>query len=233
MNSSPRYESLSVAVDKGQRTESRILTDLFVVVVHSISVGLIYGLDHEFVKERSGSLLLSMEIVTIVFHMWYVLTIMGVIRIFGIGARAKETNPYKWLEYSISATIGGFAVAWVNGDPGISTSTQVLLAGAGVAQQASGYQLELRWPYGSKNSITSLGSELSGEFVSFMRYARADATKGRILILRPARYFCRLANLPLCDLHSTTVWKEIPVALKRRHGSRTEPMLSDTRYLAP
>ena len=64
-----RYESLRVAVDKGQRTKSRILTDLFVVVVHSISVGLIYGLDHEFVKDRSGSMLLSMEIVTIVFHM--------------------------------------------------------------------------------------------------------------------------------------------------------------------
>lgn len=94
-------------------------------------------------------------------------TIMGCVpayvSVFGIklkGPQEKRPNPYKWLEYAISATIGGFAVAWVNGDPGISFQAQLLLAAAGVAQQASGYQLELRWD--SNDDKT-----LPGEIVSF------------------------------------------------------------------
>jgi len=152
----------------------RVATDAFVFVAHVVAVSAIYGSDKEFASERAGKLLLAMECVTIVFHFWYVLSLYGVMGclpdFMRVGARVGEANPYKWLEYAVSATIGGFAVAWVNGDPGISVQTQILLAGAGAAQQASGYQLEtLRWPSNSKNSTDK--GERPGEIVSFARCA--------------------------------------------------------------
>lgn len=154
-------------------TRRRILTDAFVFVAHVVAVSAIYGSDKEFASERAGKLLLAMECVTIVFHFWYVLSlygVMGCLPDFMRGARVGKANPYKWLEYAVSATIGGFAVAWVNGDPGISVQTQILLAGAGAAQQASGYQLEaLRWPSNSKKDTDK--GERPGEIVSFARCA--------------------------------------------------------------
>ena len=154
-------------------TRRRILTDAFVFVAHVVAVSAIYGSDKEFASERAGKLLLAMECVTIVFHLWYVLSLSGgkcLPDFMRVGARVGKANPYKWLEYAVSATIGGFAGAWVNGDPGISVQTQILLAGAGAAQQASGYQLEaLRWPSNSKESTDK--GERPGEIVSFARCA--------------------------------------------------------------
>ena len=116
---------------------SRIKADAFVVVVHVASVAGVYTQYTEFADTKAGQLLLGMEVITIIFHACYVALLLA-----GRLLDPEGLNRFKWLEYAASATVGGFALAYANGDPKLPTSTQILLAGAGIAQQCSGFQLE-------------------------------------------------------------------------------------------
>lgn len=117
----------------------RVTVDAAVSLVHIIAVVLL-GTNGTFFETDAGRLLLGMEVVTILFHVFYAVSMA--IKAESPFVKTGEANPFKWLEYSISATLGGFAMAYVNGDPNLSTPTQILLAGAGIAQQCSGFQLE-------------------------------------------------------------------------------------------
>tara|TARA_B110000858_G_scaffold178970_1_gene215253 strand:- start:1433 stop:1954 length:522 start_codon:yes stop_codon:yes gene_type:complete len=124
---------------------NRAWTDAVVAAIHIIAVSSVTATEPEFIETTAGAILLWMEGVTIVFHAVYAVCLCLDSGQYGTWSwlpKNGRANLYKWLEYGISATLGGFAVAYANGDPGLSTSTQILLAGAGIAQQCSGFQLE-------------------------------------------------------------------------------------------
>ena len=140
---------LCVRTAKGARINrarmNRAWTDAVVAAIHIIAVSIVTATEPEFIETAAGTILLWMEGVTIVFHAVYAVCLCVDSRSYGAWSwlpKNGRANLYKWLEYAISATLGGFAVAYANGNPGLSTSTQILLAGAGIAQQCSGFQLE-------------------------------------------------------------------------------------------
>lgn len=138
----------------------RMGTDAFVALVHIVAVSAVWTTHKDFADTKAGEFLLIMESITIVFHVGYVV-LLNTNRL-----KADNPNRLKWLEYAASATIGSFALAYANGSPKLPTSTQILLAGAGVAQQCSGFQLE--GDSGDKASVfvayfSALGLQI-GEF---------------------------------------------------------------------
>jgi len=113
----------------------RFRADAAAVVLHLVSVASIMGTHPDFASTTQGTILCVMEAITIVAHLVYLARL----------AYFKETftqwQTLKWLEYSISATLGIFAVAYVAGGE-VDTNTILLLVAAGLAQQSQGYQLE-------------------------------------------------------------------------------------------
>lgn len=76
-----------------------------------------------------------MEVVALVAHVWY-------IRRYRTRPGFKdEVNVYKWAEYSISATIGALAVLASSDD--YPWQVPVVVAALGVAEQATGYTLDI------------------------------------------------------------------------------------------
>ena len=82
-----------------------------------------------------GGLLLAMEVIALLAHIWY-------IRQYRTRpAFRDEVNVYKWGEYSISATLGGLAVLASSDE--WPWQMPVAIAALGVAEQATGYTLDL------------------------------------------------------------------------------------------
>ena len=82
-----------------------------------------------------GILLIAMEVVALLAHIWY-------IRRYRTRPGFKdEVNVYKWAEYSISATIGALAV--LASAEEYPWQVPVIVAALGVAEQATGYTLDI------------------------------------------------------------------------------------------
>lgn len=82
-----------------------------------------------------GALLLTMEVVALLAHFFYVREYRR------RPAFGSEVNGYKWLEYSVSATLGGLAVLSSGDD--FPWQVPLLIGALGVAEQATGYTLDL------------------------------------------------------------------------------------------
>lgn len=98
------------------------------------------------------------EVTTMTFHLCYYIFYNKIAIL-----RNGVSNPLKWLEYAVSATLGTFAVANAVGPPdytakSLEPATVALLAAAAVAQQCTGFQLE--------NTLNAGGLVLGVGFIS-------------------------------------------------------------------
>ena len=93
-----------------------------------------------------GVLLIVMEVVALSAHIFYVYMYHH------RPSFSDEVNVYKWLEYSISATVGGLAVLASSGDA-YPWQVPVLIAALGVSEQATGYTLDVEVAPGEKALI--------------------------------------------------------------------------------
>ena len=89
-----------------------------------------------------GGLLISMQVVALLAHVYYIR------RYRTRPAFRDEVNTYKWLEYSVSATLGALAVLASSDD--FPWQVPVIVAALGVAEQATGYTLDLNVTPGVK-----------------------------------------------------------------------------------
>ena len=86
-------------------------------------------------ESLEGVLLISMQVVAILAHVFYIR------RYRTRPAFQDEVNTYKWLEYSVSATLGALAVLASSEE--FPWQVPVIVAALGVAEQATGYTLDL------------------------------------------------------------------------------------------
>ena len=80
---------------------SRSSVDLMVAVTHIVACGVLYGLS-QYYTDYAGRLLLVMEVVTVVFHLFYAL-VMSNQRPSWMpdwAPQEKKQNLWKWLEYA-------------------------------------------------------------------------------------------------------------------------------------
>jgi hypothetical protein len=80
-------------MDLGLR-DARAVRDAAVVVIQSVATGLVFGLNEPFRRSDAGTLLMSMEIITIAFHAVYVVLLLRGSEL----VPSNGPNPLKWLE---------------------------------------------------------------------------------------------------------------------------------------
>ena len=132
--------------------------DAVAVALHAIFISLAYGKGPDKV-DTDVLLLVVMSAITIFFHFVYffgIVTLSGIITLSGevrqksqIGTNAypdiftfglNQRNTLKWLEYSITATLGTLALAYSHPDhPLVVPSTLFFIAAVAVTEQATGY----------------------------------------------------------------------------------------------
>jgi hypothetical protein len=114
---------------------SRYYADLFAIPMHLgflIATG-VANAGHW--DSLEGGLLISMQVIALLAHVYYIR------RYRTRPAFKDEVNVYKWLEYSVSATLGALAVLASSDD--FPWQVPVIVAALGVAEQATGYTLDL------------------------------------------------------------------------------------------
>jgi hypothetical protein len=116
--------------------------DVVAVALHAIFIGLAYRKGPDEV-DTDVLLLVVMSAITIFFHLVYLWGLLKETRpigknLFTFGL--KERNTLKWLEYSITATLGTLALAYSHPDhPLVVPSTLFFIAAVAVTEQATGY----------------------------------------------------------------------------------------------
>lgn len=113
---------------------NRELHDALALVLHIASLAIALGLDSSFARTTPGALIVTQEVVTIVFHMFYCYNYVY------NNARAKP-NLYKWSEYALSATLGTVA-ALQTGQNTTAWYWVVFVVVAGAGQQTVGYRID-------------------------------------------------------------------------------------------
>lgn len=128
--------------DKGW--DSPAVHDALGLLLHLITICVVYGVPgckSAFFKgdDFAPTLLVGQEIVALVAHMLYTL----VRWIYNVSDSRR--NPWKWTEYSISATMGTIAALTIGGEhPDWFWVAFLALTGAG--QQFIGYQIDVEVP---------------------------------------------------------------------------------------
>ena len=72
----------------------RLYTDLIVFGCHLVVTASIFGVDSEFAKTTQGKILISLESITMFFHLFYC------IAYYNNAETMKSRQPWKWLEYA-------------------------------------------------------------------------------------------------------------------------------------
>lgn len=149
--------------------------DFFGLIVHGILLVVISTRDdaQEFRNTHTGKLILYQEGVTAFFHLGYIAGHIAETQ----SPTFSPINRWKWLEYSISATLGTVATMLATAEP-IEWQWIVFTAIAGVAQQFVGFQIDTNESKVPKENIGSfaLAAALQvAEFLVVGHYIRKDA----------------------------------------------------------
>ena len=121
---------------------SRVMMDFFGLLAHVALI--VYTASTDLFRDGDGFnvpvlLLLIMSGITAFFHLVYCiygLRDTGSIGPFTVGR--TERNTLKWLEYSITATLGSIAIAY-SGDDAPHYSIVVFIAAVAITEQVTGY----------------------------------------------------------------------------------------------
>lgn len=143
---------------------ARIAVDVAVALAHVLVVAATLGPDNGGFATSSvpGGLLVAVEIIATVFHVGYIIAYLTPAeRDFW-----SDRNPYKWLEYAITATMATIAVLYTS--PVCSTGLVVMLSVAGAVQQSQGFLLERSNTAGMVDAAYFLSAVVLqiGEFVT-------------------------------------------------------------------
>ena len=114
----------------------REISDLISVISHITLIAYL-NYDHMFIATTTyGTLLYVMEIVALLFHSCYIF-----IYYYDDTFRLK-TNPWKWLEYAVTATLGTVAVGLTDVTLLKYNSVMVLVVFTSITTQTIGYLIE-------------------------------------------------------------------------------------------
>ena len=126
---------------------SRVVQDRVALGLHCVVLGITLCVHPSFVLHTSGLLLVLMECVAIVAHVFYCYALTDARRCatcqtlqWWYKMPTPRQNPFRWAEYAVSATIGGLAV-YTSTDSN-STNVVLLLCVMGVAQQVGGLTID-------------------------------------------------------------------------------------------
>lgn len=115
----------------------RRIVDFLALVPHGVLLG--YALNSEYTLQTDPVHILSaMSIITIVFHVIYVYGSFWDSRsILGFKIGSEERNTLKWIEYSVTATLGTIAVA-LSGENAPPPEIVFFIAAVAVTEQMTG-----------------------------------------------------------------------------------------------
>lgn len=117
---------------------TRWFFDFVATILHSITV-VIGACTPSFIASFSGSCLVAMEVVALIFHVLYITCYRGT---------PGVPRQIKWVEYGISATLGTIAVLHI--DNAIHADWIVFVAFVGNAQQTIGLLIDAQYQLGLK-----------------------------------------------------------------------------------
>lgn len=114
---------------------TRYVADLLAVFLHlGFLIGVVVGSTGSWAS-LEGGLLIGMQVIALLAHCFYVYSYRT------SPAFNDSVNVWKWLEYSVSATLGGLAVLASSDE--FPWQVPLIIGALGVSEQATGYTLDI------------------------------------------------------------------------------------------